>query len=440
MADDSDTEGFADVQQPNEVNEVQQQLQRLIQANQALQEQLNQLVQQQNVANQAAQQPQQLNQAPANGILVSPWQGELDLTTKLGKSLWDEGIKPLQNKFSGYGKDVVRFLADISNRSKKCYWQEILTFNNKDLLTQYGEIPLADIIAERDARNTVRPTTLAEARPKINASMMFHFLYESIGTYPQKQLSTKLDEIGQDGPTLLKIVLINTFIGTKASTFTIKEKFYDLNLKKYRWNVISMNADIREKLADLMAAGSKPDENDTVIMLFRAYQTTTNDEFLRSVGFWKDQWTANQITSVEQLMQKAAEKYDELRTMGTWGKKTQDDQIVALNAKIEELKNNNKENNGSDDKKKDGWRYDRSASSKTTLNRNGKTYHWCTGPGHGNKPMWTIHLPGKCTDRNYKNPKKEGATTALAAQLKAQGLSDDEITSKVEAITAIMES
>ena len=54
-------------------------------------------------------------QAAVARILISPWQGTIDLSTKTGKALWDEGIKPLETKFSGLGKDVVRFLANVKN-------------------------------------------------------------------------------------------------------------------------------------------------------------------------------------------------------------------------------------------------------------------------------------------------------------------------------------
>ena len=36
-------------------------------------------------------------------ILLSPWDGDINLSTKTGKSLWDEGTRPLENKFSGSG-------------------------------------------------------------------------------------------------------------------------------------------------------------------------------------------------------------------------------------------------------------------------------------------------------------------------------------------------
>ena len=57
-------------------------------------------------------------QAVAAPILISPWQGTIDLSTKTGNALWDEGIKSLETKFSGQGKDVVRFLANVRNITK----------------------------------------------------------------------------------------------------------------------------------------------------------------------------------------------------------------------------------------------------------------------------------------------------------------------------------
>ena len=215
-------------------------------------------------------------------ILLSPWDGDIDLSTKTGKSLWDEGIKPLENKFSGNGRDLARFLADVTNRAKKCKWQGLLTIRRKNLLTQYGEISIEDVSFEKTSSDQTTPTTLAEARPKINALMMYYFVYESLGPTPQKKLSTKMAAIDQDGPLLLKTVLDQTFVATQASTFAIKERFYELTLKKYKWNVQSLNQDVREKLADLIAAGNASDETDIMISLFRAYKTATNEEFLHT--------------------------------------------------------------------------------------------------------------------------------------------------------------
>ena len=409
--------------------------------------------------NPIVQQPQQRAQQPAaqpqpQPILLSPWDGDIDLSTKTGKSLWDEGIKPLENKFSGNGRDLARFLADLSNRVKKCKWQGLLTIGGKDLLTHYGEIPMTDVLAAKAARDQVVPTTHADARPKINSLMMFHFVYDSLGATPQKKLSTKLAAMDQDGPLLLKTVLDQTFVATQASTFAIKERFYELTLKKYKWNVQALNQDVREKLADLIAAGSAADETDTLISLFRAYKTATNEEFLHAVDYWKNEWNSNALSSAEQLMDRADKKFVELRDLGTWGKKSEkDDQIIALTSQIEALKKGGsstpsqggKSPSGNDKKKKGPkWKYNRSASSTNELKKNGKTYRWCTGPGHGNVAMWVAHEPGQCTKAHGSNSNPSSGATkktfpgsktvydreALTTMFRQKGnLSDDEVDS-----------
>ena len=220
-------------------------------------------------ANQANPQAQAAaGAAAAPTFLLSLWEGDLNLLTKTRKSLWDEGIKPLETKFSGYGKDLVCFLANIKNWANKCKWDSILVVDGKNLLTSYGELTQSQVKAARDARTLVVPTLLATARPRINALMMFHFLYESLGQVPQKKISTCLESIQQDGPLLLKMILDNTYVASQASTFTIKERFYDLNLKQFKWNVQMMNQDVREKIVDLVAAGHASDDTDIIITLF----------------------------------------------------------------------------------------------------------------------------------------------------------------------------
>ena len=117
-------------------------------------------------------------------IFVSPWQQEIDLSTKFGSSLWTEGTKPVDEKFSGSGKDVPRFLALVKNQVSKCYLTEIVTINGKNLLHDYGTVKLEEVKRIRDARNAVNPSTLLEAQPRIKAQILFHFLYGSLGSLP----------------------------------------------------------------------------------------------------------------------------------------------------------------------------------------------------------------------------------------------------------------
>jgi hypothetical protein len=66
---------------------------------------------------------------------------------------------------------------------------------------------------------------------------------------------------------------------------------------------------VREKLADLIAAGHASDETNMMISFFRAYKTATNKQFLDAVKFWKNEWISKIIKSVEELMILANSKY-----------------------------------------------------------------------------------------------------------------------------------
>ena len=53
--------------------------------------------------------------------------------------------------------------------------------NHQSLLTHYGSIDTDDVTTARDNRDLAVVTDLATARPKINALMMYYFLYERLG-------------------------------------------------------------------------------------------------------------------------------------------------------------------------------------------------------------------------------------------------------------------
>ena len=184
-------------------------------------------------SSQGSENPMQIPQGnPPPIILLSPWDGEIDLSTKEGKSLWHKATTPMEIKFTGYAKDLNRFLAELENKAETCRWHDILEIDNKNLIRQYGEITREQVKRAKEARENAPVFTLAQAQPKIKTRIMFQYVYESLGQYPQKKLNTILRDIGQDGPLLLKTVLDQTFVATNASTFNIKEKFYELNLKK----------------------------------------------------------------------------------------------------------------------------------------------------------------------------------------------------------------
>lgn len=150
------------------------------------------------------------------------------------------------------------------------------------------------------------------------------------------------------------MALENAFVATQATTFTIKETFYNLSLKKHKWNVQLINQDVRERRMNLVIAGHASDETDIILSLFRAFETSSNDKLKMLVKVWKNEWYSGRWTTAEQLMEKGDSKYTELKQLGTWGNRAgRDEQIIALNAKITKMADKKKKSgsNQDDDKK-----------------------------------------------------------------------------------------
>ena len=80
-----------------------------------------------------------------------------------------------------------------------------------------------------------------------------------------------------------------------------------------------MIQDVREKMADLTAAGHTSDPTNIIISLFHAYNTTTNKDFC-AAKVW---------TTPAELMYRPNAKYMELCNVGMWGKRSaKDNQII----------------------------------------------------------------------------------------------------------------
>ena len=104
--------------------------------------------------------------------------------------------------------------------------------------------------------------------------------------------------------------------------------------------------------------------------------------FRTALGLWQNDWKTKVLLSSDELMERANEEYMDLRRKGLWGKRTNDDQIVALTASESKRKANegSKQSNSESHTTAPKWKYDRSLSKTSTYTRNEKQYlplvHW----------------------------------------------------------------
>jgi hypothetical protein len=387
----------------------------------------------------------------------SIFDAEIDLATRDGVKLYSSGSQSLSTIFNGDTKDLLMFLNDLSSRSEQCKWINILTFGTHNLLEDYGRITLTEVTDARDTRKNLVATTHEEARPEINARMMFDCLKDSIGEKVKRKLSAYMKTINYDGPTLLKYILQDTFTMTQASVFMTKKRLSDLSLKTYKQDVHAMNLDVHDMLQTIAAFGDAHSKIDLMIQLFQGYADSNNAEFRSHIEFLRSKYTVGDLPDPHVLMNEAAAKFDELVKMRSYTKQTQqvekkDDAILALTAKVEQLlKGSNPTPKKQNDHRKSthdrGWRFDKTLSTTNTLTHNDRIYHWCEGPGHGNTPMWCAHEAGTCIVKDGAKPtpaapkpdsSKQTALTALTAAINASNSFGDDVSAEIQTLIAVL--
>ena len=100
-------------------------------------------------------------------------------------------------------------------------------------------------------------------------------------------MSIKLGDINEDGPTSLKVVIVNKFsVGAKASMLAINGNFHDHHLNEIKWNVESLDQCVQEKMAELNAAGHAFNKTDKIISFIvpAALQQMKNSKVASSFG------------------------------------------------------------------------------------------------------------------------------------------------------------
>ena len=172
--------------------------------------------------------------------------------------------------------------------------------------------------------------------------------------------------------------------------------------------------------------------------LWKTYLQAPDAEFKRYIKTLKAEYEdERQDYPAEQLMLLAANKYKNLKQAGEWGNLSEAEaEILALNAKIDVLKqkgtkkpegkSKKEENKQQDDNKKEKkktdqrktdfhWQKPRTNQTKRMVKE--KEYYWC--PNHQNKitkewGQWVRHQPEDCKNKHQKQSNKTSNGDAQA--------------------------
>ena len=349
---------------------------------------------------------------------------KFDPKTKEGGYYWKLATEPLTNKYGGTLKETHAFLTSVQLRADRLLWNRYFEFtirdSTKNLLSDFGNIPM-EVIQEAHTARLERATyETSAANDAAESKMIFYFIYESLSPAMQRNLSTHIKSMKHDGPTLLATILSLTYVSSDAAIENLRETLTGLHLKKYKWNVKSMNQAVKETVAQLEALGFSETQSSIKYHLMKGYKSATNHEFNNFVHYLKHLWSEGKITNVLDLMARTDAQYDALIRDGTWKdrdaspKQETKPEVIALTAGLKSALNpgTSPSETKSTTKKKETkhpeWKFDRSLSSTNTLKRGEQTYQWCNGKNEKNhKPMWTVHKPADCRGLAKKETKTD---------------------------------
>jgi len=236
----------------------------------------------------------------------------------------------------------------------------------------------------------------------------------------------------ESGVLLFKLIMQKAVVDTRATSSFFRENLTSLDsyITTIDSNIELFNQYVNINRAGLQARGESTD--DLIINLFKAYLNVADQSFVEYMKKKKDDYDeGTTVLEPETLMTHALNKYHILVQERKWKSMSpQDEQLVALKAQYEQLRDANlrlarsisgKKTTKGDGKKQKGkkgkqqqkqqepWKKEppKDGDPQTKIVNN-KTYNWCS-----QHEAWTFHTDADCrlrlqSDGTQKNSKDKG--------------------------------
>ena len=345
-------------------------------------------------------------------------------------------------------------MKSVANQAKSFGWNNILNIidshgNTRSLLYDYRQLTTAEV-----KTHTQNQWTNQHARDAQNAEMLYHFLFESLdenfkATILLKNHNYQLT-VGtyttEDRPCLLKQIIVSTFVDTRATASQICESLVDMTqqLETQKGNITKFNEWVEEQVAILQSRGEEA--HDLLTYLWKTYQKAPDAKFVEYIQNLRNNFiTGKSNFTAQELMNHVDTMYKARVQMNEWALlSTEQEEIVALNAKITQLeqanksKHKTKEDIKSKVKEKDNktndrnWMKERPTGKEVTENNHPykivgkKKYYWCI-QHNDEQGQWVRHQPDECRNNpNKEENKGENEQANLAASFDMEYSEDEE--------------
>ena len=280
-----------------------------------------------------------------------------------------KAVTRLKHKFDGKPSSLHIFMKSVANRAKSFGWDNILNIidshgNTGSLLYDYGQLITAEV--KMHAQNQWMNQHTRDAQ---NAEMLYHFLFESLDEnfkatvllmYHNYQVTIGTYTT-EDGPCLLKQIIVSTFVDTSATASQIWELLVDMTqqLETHKGNITKFNEWVEQQVTILQSRGEEA--HDLLTYIWKTYQKAPDAKFGEYIQnqcndfiMGKSDFTVQELMNLVDMMYKARVQMNKWVLLST-----KQEEIVALNAKIPQLeqasksKCKTKEENKSKVKEKD---------------------------------------------------------------------------------------
>ncbi len=346
----------------------------------------------------------------------------LDYTSAAGAKTFEAAIRHLNEvHYDCTSKGLRNFLEDTAERAANFGWNiSILDIPDdvtnvlgpsKNFLKQYGEISLDHI--RKHAKTYVNTQTRAAQ----DSIQLYSCLWASLSNEGKSKVNVHRSDyhIGEHrvGAMLLKVIIRESHIDTNATVSHIRTQLSSLDtfLPTLGHDICKLNDYVTSLHDALLARGEV--SNDLFVNLFKGYKAASDRRFVAYIEKKEEDYEDGSLSiTPQQLMTLAKNRYEVLVEKGLWNApSSEEEKIMALEATIKKLQNNNRSNKRADDKMPNkgndkakargiknrnkelpAWVHEKPkpGESKTKTIEN-KTWHFCDHHGR-----WTRHTTDKC--------------------------------------------
>ena len=376
--------------------------------------------------------------------------------------MFKSATEKLQTDFDLASSNLKVFLAQIKRRSEMHGWETLFQIpedptvedpSAEDLhhvIDSYGTVTLEQVRAHAETYIATE-TRMAQESYQLYNCIMASLTKEALNKILllQDEYYIEMDDEPKipSGVALLRVIIKESIIDTNATKRSIREQLSKLDQYAIKVNgdVEKLNQHAKDLLDSLSSFGATT--HDTILNLFKAYETIEDKNFAHYIRVKKDEFDEGKDIEPQKLMKLAENKFKMLVEDGKWQEPDkQSERIIALEAQLKQLKgskgksetksegNESKKNKGKDNKKnpsdRPAWRSiapKAGESGKKMVKGDPKPWYWC--PKHA---AWVRHTPQECKGTGF-SPKSNKSSQESTDKAK-------ETLSVSKALTAIMEA